>query len=82
MPKIKPLIIDNVRYLSLPELAEALGYSIRWVYHLVKENALKGFKRGSIWYFHPDVVHEYIVNSNPTQLEKEVPVDVSLADCV
>mgnify|MGYP000352281024 CR=1 FL=1 len=63
MPKVKPFIVGKVRYLSLKEFTQQIGYTIRWVYHLLYAGEIEGIQRGAIWYFHPDEVDKFIARS-------------------
>lgn len=53
MPKLRAPIVDGVKFLSLSEAADLLGYSTRWVYDLIYSGKLRATKRGNCWFINP-----------------------------
>jgi len=66
MPKIKPPIINGVAMLTLRETADKLGYTMRWIYHLVYTKQLNAVKRGNCWFFYADEVDKHLPHKEQT----------------
>ena len=53
MPKLKPPVVNGVKFLTLSEAAEMLGYSTRWLYDLIYSGKVRANKRGNCWFINP-----------------------------
>lgn len=50
--------------MSVPDVAEVLSIGKNWVYELLENNAIKGFRIGRVWKIPKAAIQEYIIEQS------------------